>query len=45
MEGLKAMSIDLDRKVMSDIAIHDEDAFSQLVTQAKTALENKRSAS
>ena len=45
MEGLKAMNIDLDRKVMSDIAIHDEDAFTQLVTQAKAALESKKAAS
>ena len=45
MEGLKAVNIDLDRKVMSDIAIHDEAAFTQLVTQAKAALESKKAAS
>jgi len=42
IEGLKAASIDLDRKVMSDIAIHDEAAFKAIVDQAKQALENKK---
>ena len=45
MEGLKALEIDLDRKIMSDVAIHDEAAFDNLVNQAKEAIENKRAAS
>lgn len=45
MEGLKALGVDLDRKVMSDIAINDEAAFDELVAQAKAGLENKQSAS
>ena len=45
MEGLKSLEIDLDRKIMSDIAIHDEAAFDNLVNQAKDAIEKKRAAS
>jgi large subunit ribosomal protein L20 len=41
MEGLKAAGIELDRKVLSDIAIHDEAAFTALVEKAKSALEEK----
>lgn len=45
MEGLKSLGIELDRKIMSDIAIHDEVAFDNLVNQAKLALENKKKVS
>ncbi len=45
IEGLKAAKIELDRKVLSDIAIRDEAAFNALVQQAKDALKNKASAS
>lgn len=38
MNGLKRASIDIDRKVLSDIAIHDKAAFSALVDQAKASL-------
>ena len=41
MEGLTAAGIELDRKVLSDIAIHDEAAFTALVEKAKSALEEK----
>jgi large subunit ribosomal protein L20 len=41
MEGLKAAGIELDRKVLSDIAIKDEAAFTALVEKAKSALEEK----
>lgn len=41
MEGLKAAGIELDRKVLSDLAIHDEAAFTALVEKAKSALEDK----
>jgi len=41
MEGLKAAEIELDRKVLSDLAITDADAFKALVGKAAEALENK----
>lgn len=41
IEGLKASNIELDRKVLSDIAIHDSDAFDDIVAQARAGLENK----
>jgi large subunit ribosomal protein L20 len=44
IEGLKAANIELDRKVMSDLAIHDEVAFNGLVKQAQEALKAKTSA-
>jgi large subunit ribosomal protein L20 len=44
MEGLKAAGIELDRKVLSDIAIHDEAAFAALVGKASAALEEKAKA-
>lgn len=44
MEGLKAASIELDRKVLSDIAIKDAAAFTALVHQAKQALAKKAAA-
>jgi large subunit ribosomal protein L20 len=37
--GLKAAGLDLNRKVLADIAYHDETAFRQLVEAAKSALE------
>ena len=44
MEGLKAAGIELDRKLLSDIAIHDEAAFAALVGKASAALEEKAKA-
>jgi large subunit ribosomal protein L20 len=38
MSGLKAAEVDLDRKVLADIAVHDPAAFSQLVETARNAL-------
>jgi large subunit ribosomal protein L20 len=38
MNGLKKASIGLDRKVLADIAVYDKDAFSQLVSTAKSNL-------
>lgn len=38
MHGLKVAGIEINRKMLSDLAIHDEKAFSQLVEKAKTAL-------
>lgn len=38
MNGLKKATIQIDRKVLSDIAIHDKVAFAALVEQAKASL-------
>ena len=40
-EGLKAAGIGLDRKILADIAVHDETAFKAIVEQAKNALGEK----
>ena len=39
LHGLKAAGLDLNRKVLADVALHDEAAFRQLVASAKAALE------
>ena len=44
IEGLKAANIQLDRKVLSDLAIRDEVAFTGLVKNAQDALKAKASA-
>ena len=44
IEGLKAANITLDRKVLSDLAIRDEVAFTGLVKQAQDALKAKAAA-
>jgi large subunit ribosomal protein L20 len=44
MEGLKAADIELDRKVLADLAVTDEAAVEALIAQAKAALEKKASA-
>ena len=36
--GLKKASIDMDRRVLADMALHEKEAFAALATQAKTAL-------
>lgn len=36
--GLKKADIALDRRVLADLAIHDKDAFGQIVSKAKEAL-------
>jgi large subunit ribosomal protein L20 len=38
MNGLKKAEIQIDRKVLSDIAIFDKPAFEQIVVQAKASL-------
>ena len=38
MNGLKKAGVELDRKVLSDMAINDPEAFSSLVEVAKKAL-------
>jgi large subunit ribosomal protein L20 len=44
IEGLAAAKIELDRKVLSDLAIRDEVAFAGLVQQAQAALKTKAAA-
>ena len=38
MNGLKKAAIELDRKVLADIAVHDKQTFSALADKAKSAL-------
>jgi len=38
MNGLKRASIEIDRKVLADLAVFDKAAFAQLVEKAKAAL-------
>jgi large subunit ribosomal protein L20 len=38
MNGMKLAGIELDRKVLSDLAIREPDAFKQIVDQARAAL-------
>ena len=39
MNGLKKAGIELNRKVLADLAMNDRPAFDALVSQAKSALE------
>ncbi|GAA0429248.1 50S ribosomal protein L20 [Lentibacillus halophilus] len=38
MHGLKQAGVDVNRKMLSDLAVNDEQAFAQLADQAKAAL-------
>mgnify|MGYP000648653120 FL=1 len=38
INGLKKASVEIDRKILSDIAVHDKAAFTALVDAAKGAL-------
>ena len=38
MAGLKKAAIDIDRKVLADLAVFDKPAFSRIVEQAKASL-------
>jgi large subunit ribosomal protein L20 len=38
INGLKKAAIELDRKVLADMAVFDKPAFAQLATQAKSQL-------
>ncbi|WP_205479889.1 50S ribosomal protein L20 [Sphingomonas arenae] len=40
MHALKLTGVDLDRKVLADMAMHEGAAFAALVAQARTALPN-----
>ncbi len=38
MNGLKLANIEIDRKMLADIAVHDAAAFGALATKVKAAL-------
>ena len=38
MNGLKKASIEIDRKVLADLAVHDKVAFAKIAEQAKASL-------
>jgi large subunit ribosomal protein L20 len=44
MHGLKAAGVEIDRKILADIAVKDAAGFTQLVEQAKSALGTKAKA-
>ena len=41
MHGLKLAGIELDRKVLADLAVNQPEAFKEAAAQAKNALENE----
>ncbi len=44
MHGLKVAGINLDRKVLADLAVNEPNAFADLVGSAKKALESQAAA-
>ncbi len=38
IDGLKKATIEIDRKVLADLAVHDKAAFAQLAEKAKASL-------
>jgi large subunit ribosomal protein L20 len=42
MHGLKLANIELDRKVLADLAVHQPESFAQVAAQAKNALEREQ---
>jgi len=44
IDGLNRAGIEIDRKMLADLAVHDTDAFSAIANQAKTALETAKAA-
>jgi large subunit ribosomal protein L20 len=38
INGLKKASIEVDRKILADIAVHDKDTFAKLAEKAKAGL-------
>jgi large subunit ribosomal protein L20 len=44
INGLKKAGVELDRKILSDIAIHDAAGFTKLADQAKAALAAEKKA-
>jgi len=44
IDGLKKAGIEIDRKILADIAVRDPQAFGVIAEQARTALDNDRAA-
>jgi large subunit ribosomal protein L20 len=44
IDGLNRAGIEIDRKMLADLAVHDTDAFGAIANQAKTALESATAA-
>jgi len=44
IEGLKIANIALDRKILADLAVHDEAAFKKIVARVKEVLPSKAAA-
>lgn len=44
MHGLKLAEVEVDRKVLADLAVRDQAAFAAIVAQAKQALESQDAA-
>jgi large subunit ribosomal protein L20 len=44
IHGLKVAGIELDRKILADIAVHDAAAFTALAQQAKAAVSKAKAA-
>jgi len=42
MHGLKVAGVELDRKVLADLAVNQPEAFSAVAVQAKNALESQK---
>jgi len=42
MQGLKVGGVELDRKVLADLAVNQPEAFAAVVVQAKNALESQK---
>jgi large subunit ribosomal protein L20 len=42
MHGLKVAGVELDRKVLADLAVNQPEAFTAVVVQAKNALESQK---
>jgi large subunit ribosomal protein L20 len=42
MHGLKVAGIELDRKVLADLAVNQPEAFAEVVVQAKNALDSQK---
>jgi large subunit ribosomal protein L20 len=40
IDGLNRAGVEIDRKMLADLAVHDADAFGAIAQQAKTALES-----
>jgi len=42
MDGLNKAGIEIDRKMLADLAVHEPDVFGSLVKQARAAVEKAR---